>query len=193
MLRKTLRCITLMFLGSSLVVASIAMTGDDKGGPEVGQKAPDFKLPYATQDELKYNAQEGMSLSQYAGKTVVLAFYPADWSSGCTTEVCTLRDTFKDLGELGAVILGISGDYVFSHREWAKHHSLTFALLSDHDHAVARAYGSFDPKFGFNKRTVYVIDGDGIVRYRNLDLKPGNKPDYDAVRDAINKTRTKRS
>jgi peroxiredoxin len=89
------------------------------------------------------------------------------------------------------VILGISGDYVFSHREWAKHHNLQFALLSDHDHAVAKSYASFDAKWGFNKRTVYVIDGDGVVRYRNLDFKHGNKPDYDAVRDAINKSKTK--
>jgi len=191
MLRKAVLGITLLVFGLSFAVASVASSGDEKAGPEVGQKAPDFKLPYATQEEVKYNPHEGMSLSQYAGKTVLLAFYPADWSGGCTTEMCTLRDTFKDLGDLGAVILGISGDYVFSHREWAKHHDLIFALLSDHDHAVAKSYGSFDPKWGFNKRTVYVIDGEGVVRYRNLDVKPGNKADYDAVRDAINKAKTK--
>ena len=192
MLRKAVFGVTLLVFGLSFAAGSVAIAGDEKAGPEVGQKAPDFKLPYATQEELKYNPQEGMSLSQYAGKTVLLAFYLADWSGGCTTEMCTLRDTFKDLGDLGAVILGISGDYVFSHREWAKHHDLKFALLSDHDHAVAKSYASFDPKLGFNKRTVYVIDGDGVVRYRNLDFKHGNKADYDAVRDAINKAKGKR-
>ncbi|MBI4468347.1 MAG: peroxiredoxin [Acidobacteria bacterium] len=155
--------------------------------PEVGGPAPDFKLPYATQEVVKFNPAEGMSLSQLKGKTVVLAFYPADWSSGCTTEVCTFRDAFGDLESLGTVILGISGDYVFSHREWAKHHNLKFPLLSDHDHAVARLYGSYEPKFGLNKRTVYVIDSQGIIRFRNLEFKAANKADYDALRAAIDK------
>jgi peroxiredoxin Q/BCP len=154
-------------------------------GPQVGEKAPDFKLPFATDQQVQYNPAEGMGLSQYRGKTVVLAFYPADWSPGCTTELCTFRDTFKDLDKLGAVILGISGDYVFSHHEWAKHHGLKFPLLSDHDHAVAKAYASFDPKWGYNKRTVYVIDGAGTVRYRNLDFKHGDQEHYNALRQAI--------
>src|SRR5688500_11066930 len=104
----------------ALVSANAAVdSSDDKSGPQVGQKAPDFKLPYATQEKAVFNPKEGMTLSEYRGKTVVLAFYPADWSSGCTTELCTFRDTFKDLDRVGAVILGISGDYVFSHHEWA--------------------------------------------------------------------------
>lgn len=168
---------------------AVAFSGEGTGGPDVGQPAPDFKLPYATAEETKYNPAEGMSLSQYRGKTVVLAFYPADWSSGCTTEVCTFRDTFKDLGNLGAVILGISGDYVFSHHEWITHHKLTFPLLSDHDHSVAKTYASYDPKFGYNKRTVYVVDGSGTVRYRSLDFKAGSKADYEALRDAISKAK----
>lgn len=177
----------------ALVPANAVMnaSGDDKSGPEVGQKAPDFKLPYATQDKAVYDPKEGMSLSEYHGKTVVLAFYPADWSSGCTTELCTFRDTFKDLDRFGAVILGISGDYVFSHHEWAKHHKLTFPLLADHDHAVAKAYASFDPSWGYNKRTIFVVDGDGVVRYRNLDFKHGDKAHYDNLRAAIDKLKQK--
>jgi peroxiredoxin Q/BCP len=186
--------ITILIVSAcALLPANAAMfvSGDDKGGPEVGQKAPDFKLPYATQEKQVYNPKEGMSLSDYRGKTVVLAFYPADWSSGCTTEVCTFRDTFKDLDRVGAVILGISGDYVFSHHEWAKHHNLKFPLLSDHDHAVAKTYASFDPTWGYNKRTVFVVDGDGVVQYRNLDFKHGDKTHYDALEAAIEKTKRK--
>lgn len=183
----------LMVSACALLPAKAVMFGssDDKGGPEVGQKAPDFKLPYATQEKQVYNPKEGMSLSDYRGKTVVLAFYPADWSSGCTTEVCTFRDTFKDLDRIGAVILGISGDYVFSHHEWAKHHNLKFPLLSDHDHAVAKTYASFDPTWGYNKRTVFVVDGDGVVQYRNLDFKHGDKTHYDALQAAIEKIKRK--
>ena len=155
--------------------------------PKVGDPAPDFKLPYATAEKIFFRPDEHMSLSALRGKTVVLAFYPADWSGGCTTEVCTFRDTFADLGKLNAVILGISGDYVFSHHEWAKHHKLTFPLLSDHDHKIARAYDSYMEQYGLNKRTIFVIDKDGVVRYSNLAFKAGDKKDYDALRAEIEK------
>jgi peroxiredoxin len=155
--------------------------------PKVGEAAPDFKLPYATQEKLFMKPEEQMSLSGLRGKNVILAFYPADWSGGCTTEVCTFRDTFMEFGKLNAVVLGVSGDYVFSHHEWAKHHKLPFALLSDHDHAVARAYASYNDKYGLNNRTVYVIDKEGVVRYVNLAFKAGDKKDYDALRAELEK------
>ena len=155
--------------------------------PKVGDPAPDFKLPYATAEKIFFRAEEHMSLASLRGKNVVLAFYPADWSSGCTTEVCTFRDTFMDLGKLNAVVLGVSGDYVFSHHEWAKHHKLPFALLSDHDHSVAKAYDSYMPEYGLNKRTIFLIDKAGVVRYANLAFKAGDKKDYDALRAELEK------
>jgi peroxiredoxin Q/BCP len=155
--------------------------------PKVGEAAPDFKLPYATQEKLAMKPDEQMSLSGLRGKNVILAFYPADWSGGCTTEVCTLRDTFAELSKLNATVLGISGDYVFSHQEWAKHHNLQFPLLSDHDHRVAKMYDSFMDGVGFNKRTIYLIDKDGVVRYVNLAFKAGEKKDYDALRAELEK------
>jgi peroxiredoxin Q/BCP len=155
--------------------------------PKVGEAAPDFKLPYATAEKIFFREEERMTLSSLKGKNVVLAFYPADWSGGCTTEVCTFRDTFMEFGKLNAVVLGVSGDYVFSHHEWAKHHKLPFALLSDHDHSVARAYASYNDKYGLNNRTVYVIDKEGVVRYMNLAFKAGDKKDYDALRAELEK------
>ena len=155
--------------------------------PKVGQAAPDFKLPYATQEGIHMKPEEQMSLSSQRGKNVILAFYPADWSGGCTTEVCTLRDTFAELSKLNATVLGISGDYVFSHQEWAKFHKLQFPLLSDHDHHVAKAYDSYMEQVGFNKRTVYLVDKDGVVRYVNLAFKAGDKKDYDALRAELEK------
>ncbi len=155
--------------------------------PKVGQAAPDFRLPYATQEGIHMKPEEQMTLAAQRGKNVILAFYPADWSGGCTTEVCTLRDTFAELSKLNAAVLAVSGDYVFSHQEWAKHHNLQFPLLSDHDHAVAKMYDSYMEGVGFNKRTVYLIDKDGVVRYVNLAFKAGDKKDYDALRAELEK------
>ncbi|MBA3242028.1 MAG: peroxiredoxin [Acidobacteria bacterium] len=156
--------------------------------PKVGEAAPEFRLPYATQEKIYFGKpDEYMTLASQRGKNVILAFYPADWSGGCTTEVCTFRDTFAEMGKLNAVVLGISGDYVFSHQEWAKHHKLQFPLLSDHDHAVARAYSSYNDKYGLNNRTIYLIDKDGVVRYVNLAFKANDKTHYDTLRAELEK------
>ncbi|HJQ26616.1 MAG TPA: peroxiredoxin [Blastocatellia bacterium] len=162
--------------------------GDSAEGPQVGQAAPDFELPWATQEKLYLARNEWLKLSSLQGANVILAFYPADWSGGCTTEVCTFRDSWNDLGKLDAKLLAISGDYVFSHQEWAKHHKLDFPLLSDHDHAIAKLYGSYQPALGgINKRTVYLIDKKGVVQYKNLAFKAGAKEDYEALRAALMK------
>ena len=172
--------------GSNAAMSKTAGTAA-AAAPKVGEAAPDFKLPYATQEKLFMKPEEQMSLSGLRGKNVILAFYPADWSGGCTAEVCTFRDTFMEFGKLNAAVLGISGDYVFSHQEWAKFHKLQFPLLSDHDHRVAKAYDSYMEQYGFNKRTVYLIDKEGVVRYVNLAFKAGDKKDYDALRAELEK------
>src|SRR2546423_12021053 len=165
--------------------------GDAADGPKVGQTAPDFELPWATQEKLYIARNEWLRLSSLQGANVILAFYPADWSGGCTTEVCTFRDSWNDLGKLDAKLLAVSGDYVFSHQEWAKHHKLDFPLLADHDHAIAKLYGSYQPALGgINKRTVYLIDKKGVVRYKNLAFKAGVKEDYDALRSELMKLQT---
>ena len=167
--------------------SAIAARAQTTAAPKIGEAAPDFKLPYATQENIVMKPEEQMSLSSQRGKNVILAFYPADWSGGCTKEVCTLRDIFAELADLNATVLGISGDYVFSHQEWAKHHKLQFPLLSDHDHHVAKLYDSYREDVGFNKRTVYLIDKDGVVRHVNLDFKAGDIRDYDALRNELEK------
>jgi peroxiredoxin len=162
-------------------------TGMSGTAAKVGQAAPDFRLPYATQEQIYLKPEEYLALSGQRGKNVILAFYPADWSGGCTKEVCTLRDTFAEMSKLNATVLGISGDYVFSHQEWAKFHKLQFPLLSDHDHRVARLYDSYMEGVGFNKRTVYLIDKEGVVRYVNLDFKAGDANDYSRLREELAK------
>ena len=170
-------------LGPSMLLTSPAFPA----APKVGEAAPDFKLPYATQEKIFMKPEDQLSLASLRGKTVILAFYPADFSGGCTTEVCALRDSFIELGKLNATVLGISGDYVFSHQAWAKEHNLPFALASDHNHAVAKAYDSYREDVGFNKRTVYLIDKNGVIRYVNLAFKPDAKADYDALRAEVEK------
>jgi glutaredoxin-dependent peroxiredoxin len=150
---------------------------------KVGDAAPLFTLPLATQDTIIAN---GFSLEKELGKRrIVLAFYPADWSGGCTKEMCTLRDSFADLGKLGTTVYGISGDYVFSHREWAKHLNLQFALLSDHDHAVAKLYQSYHPESGYNRRTVFVIDDEGKIVYIDREYKAGTSDSFNKLTAAL--------
>ena len=176
--------------GSATTVVKNAETAaaTNAAAPKVGEAAPEFRLPYATQEKIYFGKpDEYMTLASQRGKNVILAFYPADWSSGCTTEVCTFRDTFADLAKLNAVVLGVSGDYVFSHQEWAKHHKLQFPLLSDHDHSVAKAYASYNERYGLNNRTIYLIDKEGVVRYVNLSFKANDKKDYDALRAELEK------
>jgi len=150
---------------------------------KVGDPAPDFALRYATKDSV---AGDSLKLSSLTGKgNVVLAFYPADWSGGCTKEVCTLRDNFTGLAAVKAEVVGLSGDYVFSHYEWAKFHSLPFRLASDHDHAVARRYGSFNPANGYNKRTVFVVDRQGKIAYADLAYSTRDAVSFDKLKAAL--------
>ncbi len=155
---------------------------DNPPALKVGDPAPDFSLPYATRDSI---ASEELKLSSLFGKrNIVLAFYPADWSGGCTKEVCTLRDNFSALSELNAEILGISGDYQFSHHEWASHHNLPFKLVSDHQHAVAKQYASYMDS-GFNKRTVYVIDKSGKIAYIDLEYSVRDMASFEKLKAAL--------
>jgi len=153
--------------------------------PAVGQKAPDFALQYATRDSI---IRTPLRLSEVVGKqNIILAFYPADWSGGCTKEVCTMRDDFSNLQKLNADVYGISGDYVWSHFEWAKHHNLPFKLLSDHDHAVAKTYASYNEKSLFNKRTVFVVDKMGNIAYADLEYSVRDDEDFKRLKEALGK------
>ena len=150
---------------------------------KVGDKAPEFSLPAASKDSIM---RTEISLSSLIGKNaIIVAFYPADWSGGCTKEMCTMRDNFADLGSLGATVLGISGDYVFSHREWAKALGLPFLLLSDHKHQVARDYGSYNDVTGFNIRKVFVIDRTGAIAYIDPAYIAGSPASFDKLKTAL--------
>ncbi|HSX35328.1 MAG TPA: thioredoxin-dependent thiol peroxidase [Patescibacteria group bacterium] len=121
-------------------------------------KAPDFTLP----------DQNGAthSLSDYAGKWVVLYFYPQDDTPGCTVEACSFRDARDDIEEAGAVVLGVSKDDRKSHEAFINHHDLNFTLLSDTDGKVIEAYGAWGKKmFGHEGilRKTFIINPKGEI------------------------------
>ncbi len=153
----------------------------------LGATAPDFSLPYATKDSV---ARAPLRLSEFIGtRNIILAFYPADWSSGCTKEVCTLRDSFGGLQALNAEVLGISGDYVWSHHAWAKHHDLPFRLLSDHSHDIARAYESFNEQTNYTRRTIFVINTKGEVAYMDMEYSVADSLDFERLKHALGSLR----
>ncbi len=128
---------------------------------EPGAKAPAFTL--AADDGKK------VKLSDLAGKPVVLYFYPADDTPGCTKEACAFRDLKSELAKLGAQVLGVSPDDVASHVKFKGKFELNFPLLADPDHAVAEKYGAWREKNMYGKksmgvqRSTYLIDADGRV------------------------------
>jgi len=122
----------------------------------VGDPAPDFTLPSSGGGEV--------SLSSYRGRPVVLAFYPADDSPVCTTQLRSYDDDLAEFEGLDAAVLGISPQSVESHDRFAERHGLRFPLLADADKAVGEAYGVLGP-VGFYRRSVFVVDGEGVIRY----------------------------
>jgi len=148
---------------------------------DVGSKAPDFTL--TNQD------RQPVTLSGQRGKPVVLAFFPAAFSSVCTKELCTFRDSMAKLGQAKAEVYGISVDTFFTLKAFQDHEKLTFPLLSDFNKQVIRDYGVFNEDMiglkGIAKRAVFVIDKDGIVRHREVLEDARNEPDYDKVFGAL--------
>jgi peroxiredoxin Q/BCP len=157
------------------------------GGPREGSKAPEFSLPWATKDTTGA-ADSPYELWRDRGKTVVLAFYPADFTKGCTAEMQTFADQYQTLFGPDVVVLGISADPLDSHRRFAASLDLPFRLLSDPDQKVARKYASHGEE-GRPKRTVYVIGPDGRVKYRNLKFNALDPKDYSALGSAVRAAR----
>jgi peroxiredoxin len=149
---------------------------------KVGDKVPDFRLPYATKDTIIF---EGIGSKDLAGQRYLLAFYPADWSPGCTKEVCRFRDSMTDFEGLNLTVLGISVDNLFSHRQWAKYENLNFKLLSDQPHKVGKLFGVYNEDTGTFKRSVFVVGPDGRFEYINYNYSVVNDDDFHALEKAL--------
>jgi peroxiredoxin Q/BCP len=122
----------------------------------VGDHAPDFQLP-GTGDQ-------SYSLSQFRGRPVVLVFYPGDDTPVCTKQLNTYNDELGQFDDLNAQVLGISAQDLSSHDRFSERHGFKFPLLADTDKSVAAAYGTLGP-IGFPRRSVFIVDGQGVVRY----------------------------
>jgi peroxiredoxin len=148
---------------------------------DVGSAAPDFRL--MNQD------REPVSLADARGRPVVLAFFPAAFSSTCTRELCTLRDGLGRLNSVGAQVYGISVDTFFALKAFQTAEGLGFPLLSDFNKQVIRLYGVYNEDMiglkGLAKRAVFVLDAGGVVRYKEVLDDARDEPDYEALFNAV--------
>jgi len=154
-----------------------------KSKVNVGEKAPDFTLP-DTDRKLR-------KLSEFRGKKLVLAFFPGAFTSVCTKEMCAFRDSLTRLSDLKAQVVGVSVNDPFSNKGFAERNLLTFPLLSDYNREVIRLFGieltDFAGLKGYSvaKRSVFILDKDGVVRYRWVSEDPGAEPNYREIENAL--------
>lgn len=144
-------------------------------GPQVGDQAPDFELP---------GTDGPFRLSEQRGKRVVILFYPGDNTPVCTKQFCSYRDRSDDLTGLGVVVVGISNQSLESHNAFTAKHGLTVPLLADVDKSVAKSYGAAAPVLG-TRRAAFVVDEQGIVRYRLVHTLGVDFQDVDDLQEAL--------
>jgi glutaredoxin-dependent peroxiredoxin len=156
----------------------------------IGTKAPDFALSSKDADGVKI-----VKLSENFGKTnTVLLFFPMAFTSVCTTEMCDVSNGLEAYEN--ARVYGISGDSPFSLDAWAKKEHIQIPLLSDYEHMAAKAYDvaydSFAPQLnllmgGVAKRSAFVVDKGGVIRYAESSDNPKELPDFEAIKAALSK------
>jgi peroxiredoxin len=154
--------------------------------PRIGQKVPEFTLPDTD--------RKTRSLGEFTKQgTTMLAFFPFAFSGTCDKEMCTFRDDFGTLQALGAQLVGISVDSSYSLKAFAQTYNLQFPLLSDFNKKVTKLYGVLqDPWVGLGfrgvaKRSVFLVDERGILRYRWVTDAPSDEPPYQEVTKAAQK------
>lgn len=146
----------------------------------VGEKAPDFTL--RNQDG------EKVSLSDYAGRKVLLIFYPGDFSPVCGDQLSIYQEVKSEIEEKGVELVGISVDSFFAHKAFQEKLGIDTTLLSDFEPkgGVARAYGSYlDAPLGFANRTLVLVDEDGTVAWTHESPNPGEFPGANVIFDAL--------
>lgn len=152
---------------------------------KIGDKAPEFSL--------LSSKVEKVSLNDFAGKNIVLLFFPLANTGVCTKEMCTFRDELKGYENLDAQVLGISVDSPFTLQMWAEKNNYTFPLLSDFNKEVAKSYGALYDVFapgkldfhGVAKRSAFVIGKDGNIIYAEVLENAGDEPNYEAIKNSL--------
>jgi len=150
---------------------------------KVGDKAPAFTLHDTDRKE--------RSLNEFLGKKTVLAFFPGAFTGVCTNEMCALRDSLASFSKVGAQVVGISVDAPAANKGFADVNKLGFPVLSDYRHEVSPQYGGLYQDFGglkgltTAKRSVFVLDPQGTVRYAWITDNPAVEPDYAEVSKAV--------
>lgn len=149
---------------------------------QVGDQAPDFKLFSSDLKEV--------ALSDYKGRKLVIHFFPLAFTSVCTAQLCTMRDSFGYYEGMNADVVGISVDSPFTLAKFKQDQSYQFPLLSDFNKEVSQAYGAFYEDFAFNmkgisKRAAFVINEEGKVIHAEVLEDAGNMPDFDAIKRSI--------
>ncbi len=147
-----------------------------------GDKAPDFTLFNTEKKEV--------SLSEYKGKNVVLLFFPLAFTGVCTEELCTMRDDIASYQNLDANILAVSVDSLFTLEKFKAEQNLNFPLLSDFNTTASEAYGALYDDFVLgmkkvSKRSAFVIDKEGVIRYAEVLESAGDLPDFSAVKETL--------
>ncbi|MEM7571717.1 MAG: peroxiredoxin [Bacteroidota bacterium] len=148
----------------------------------VGDKAPSFTL---FSDEKK-----AVNLSDYQGQPVVLLFFPLAFTGVCTAELCSMRDAMAEYNDLNTQVLALSVDSVFTLEQFKQKEGFNFPLLSDFNKEVSRLYGSLYEEFvmemrGVSKRSAFVIDADGIVRYAEVLDNAGDQPNFAEIKATL--------
>lgn len=149
---------------------------------EVGQQVPDVTLVNGDRKAVK--------LSEFRGKPAVLAFFPGAFTGTCTKEMCTFRDEMSVYNTMNAQVIGISVDSPYAQKAFADQHKLTIQFLSDYNRQAVKAFGVEDPNFvggllpGVAMRSVFVLDRNGIVRFKWVAPTQATEPDYKAVETA---------
>src|SRR5687768_10751632 len=156
----------------------------------VGTKAPDFSLPTKTAEGAKQ-----IKLSDNFGKTnTLLLFFPMAFTGVCTTEMCNLSPELPNYGDMNATVYGISGDNPFAQEAWAQKEKISVPLLSDYEHKIAKTYGIaydiFLPQLnlgmgGVSKRSAFVIDKEGVVRYAESNDDPKQLPNFEKIQETL--------
>ena len=149
---------------------------------QTGQMAPDFSLFNTEKEEVKLSAQKG--------KNVVLVFFPLAFTGVCTKELCSLRDTMKVYDTLNAQVYGISIDSIFSLGKFKAEQNLNFPLLSDFNKEAIAAYDCMYETFvvgmkGVAKRSAFVVDKEGVIRYAEVLENAGEIPNFDAIQKCL--------